>query len=91
MPKPRSPRHAPQPSAPTSRATHPTALPRLLTVDEVAELLRTTRKGVYGLIRRGTLPGVVRLSRRLLVDRDRLLECLQPRRAVSLTTRGDQR
>lgn len=38
----------------------------LLTVDEAAELLRTTRKAVYAAAERGQLPGVVKLGRRLL-------------------------
>ena len=39
----------------------------LLTVKETAKLLRTTPKGVYTMIERGRLPGVVRLGRRVLV------------------------
>ncbi len=72
-------------------APGPAPLPHLLTVDEVAELLRTTRKAVYASIARGVLPGVIRLSRRLLIDRAALVEWLEQRRAVSLTVQGDQR
>lgn len=39
----------------------------LLTVTEAAELLRTSPKGVYALVERGTLPGVVRIGRRVLL------------------------
>ncbi|MEX1365602.1 MAG: helix-turn-helix domain-containing protein [Nannocystaceae bacterium] len=66
-------------------------LPRLLTIDEVAELLRTTRTAIYTKIRRGALPGVIRLSRRLLVDRGQLLQWLDQQRAVSLPPQGEQR
>jgi excisionase family DNA binding protein len=48
-------------------------LPDLLTVAEVAAALRTTPKAVYAMAERGLLPGVVRLGRRLLVDRKHLL------------------
>jgi len=83
-------------SSPSQSATRPSRaslaeLPKLLTVDEVADLLRTTRKAVYALIHRGTLPGVIRLSRRLLIDATILLQWLHEKRAVSLTTQGNQR
>ena len=51
-------------------------LPALLTVDEVADVLRTTRKGIYSQVERAQLPGVVRLGRRLLVREDALLDWL---------------
>lgn len=40
--------------------------PELLTPDDVAELLRTTKENVYTMAQRGQLPGVVRLGRRIL-------------------------
>ncbi len=49
-------------------------LPTLLTVDETAALLRTTRKAVYALIERGQLAGVTRIGQRVLVDRVALLD-----------------
>ena len=55
----------------------------LLTTDETAALLRTTRKAIYAMAERGSLPGVVRVGRRLLVRRDVLLESLCERRAAS--------
>lgn len=59
---PRSPEHG-----------HP---PDLLTPDEAAALLRTTRKAIYALNARGQLPGAIRIGRRLLVDRAVLLRSL---------------
>lgn len=53
-----------------------TDLPLLLTADEVAALLRTTRKGIYAMVERGQLPGVTRLGRRVLVRSDTLLRWL---------------
>jgi len=47
----------------------PARLPYLLTVTEVAEFLRTTRKAVYAMAERGTL-SAVRVGRRLLFKRD---------------------
>lgn len=58
-------------------------LPLLLTADEVAALLRTTRKAVYAMAERAALPGVIRLGRRILVDRDELLRWLDEKRAPS--------
>ena len=51
-------------------------LPFLLTADEAAALLRTTRKAVYAMADRGQLAGVTRLGRRLLIRRDDLLRSL---------------
>jgi len=58
-------------------------LPPLLTPDEAARLLRTTRKAVYAMAERGQLPGVTRLRRRLLVRSDYLLEWLHQNCASS--------
>ena len=58
-------------------------LPALLTVDDAAQLLRTTRKAVYVMIERGQLPGVTRLGRRVLLRSDRLLEWLDQNCASS--------
>jgi excisionase family DNA binding protein len=55
----------------------------LLTVDETAALLRTSRKAVYAMAERHQLPGVTRIGRRLLVRRDDLLSWLDERRAAS--------
>ena len=58
-------------------------LPILLTVDEAADLLRTTRRAIYAMIGRGQLPGVVRVRRRVLLRTDDLLHWLQQKCAPS--------
>ena len=72
------------PSAPSPVAVvDPSQLPYLLTLDEVAGLLRTTRRAVYARAERGLLPGIVYDGRRVLVRRDVLLRSLSERRAGS--------
>jgi excisionase family DNA binding protein len=58
--------------------------PVLLTPNEVAELLRTSRKAIYSMVERGQLPGIVRIGRRLLVREDALLDWLRQRSTPSL-------
>lgn len=60
-----------------------TELPIVLVVDEVASLLRTSRKAVYTMIERDQLPGVTRVRRRVLVRRDLLLHWLRQESAPS--------
>ncbi len=48
------------------------ALPELLTLDDAAAFLRTSRKAAKMMVDRGTMPGVVRIGRRILVRRDDL-------------------
>ena len=43
---------------------------RLLTVDEAAALLRTSRRAIYAMIARRQLPGIVRIRRRVLLRDD---------------------
>ncbi len=59
------------------------ALPLFLTADEVADLLRTSRKAIYSMASRGLLAGSTRVGRRLLFQRDDLLGSLEERRAKS--------
>jgi len=47
-------------------AVDPCSLPDVLTVDEVAELLRVNRNTVYESFRRGELPGGRRLGKRII-------------------------
>jgi len=65
------------------------SVPTLLTVDDVADLLRTTRRAVYAMVERRQLPGIVRIGRRVLVRADELLHWLNQKSASSL--RSEQR
>lgn len=51
----------------------PSSLPPIITVDELAALLRVNRKTVYAAIREGAIPGVVRLGGTIRVCRDAVL------------------
>lgn len=51
-------------------------LPLFLAPEEVAALLRTTRKAIYAMAERGALPGVTKIGRRVLVRQDKLLDWL---------------
>ena len=59
-------------------------LPQFLMVDEVAALLRTSRKAIYAMVERGQLPGVTRVRRRLLVRAEELVDWLNQKRTPSL-------
>lgn len=45
----------------------------LLTADETAALLRTSRNAIYAMVARGQLPGIVRIGRRVLFHRLELI------------------
>ena len=59
-------------------------MPMLLTVDDAADLLRTTRRAIYAMLERRQLPGVIRIRRRVLIRSTELLEWLDQKRAPSL-------
>jgi excisionase family DNA binding protein len=56
----------------------------LLTPQEVAVALRTSRKAIYAMIERDQLPGIVRIGRRVLVRQDALLDWLRQKSTPSL-------
>lgn len=71
----------------------PTMLPFVLTVEEVAGLLRTTVDGVYARVERGQLTGVeglLREGRKVLFHRDKLVRSLE-RPADGRARRGGRR
>ena len=51
--------------------------PPLLTADDVAKLLRVTRKAVYAMVERGQIPGVKRYGRRVRFCRDAIAAWLR--------------
>ena len=57
-------------------ATDSLVLPSVLTVDELATLLRINRKTVYSAIRAGEIPGVRRLGGTIRIHRDAVLAWL---------------
>jgi len=63
--------------------------PEFFTVQEVAEILRTSRAAIYAMVERGQLRGVTRIGRRILIQREALLNWLHERRAPS--PEGDRR
>lgn len=60
------------------------ALPMLLTADDIADLLRVSRKAVYNMVDRGEIPHVLRIGKRLRFHRDDVLLWLDESRAPSL-------
>jgi len=63
--------------------------PILLTVDDAAQLLRTTKRAIYAMIQRRQLPGIVRIGRRVLFRTTDLLDWLHQKSAPS--HRSEQR
>jgi excisionase family DNA binding protein len=55
----------------------------LLTIDETASLLRTSRKAIYAMVARRQMPGVVRLGRRVLIRQADLVSWLRQKSAPS--------
>jgi excisionase family DNA binding protein len=65
------------------------ALPPILTVEEVADLMRIDRKTAYAAIACGEVPGVRRIGRCIRISRDVLLRWLEQGEAKS-AMRGRQ-
>lgn len=59
-------------------------LPPLLTVGELASLLRKSPKAIYTMHERGLLPGAIRVRRQLLFSRSALVRWLDQNRVPSL-------
>jgi len=59
-----------------------------MTAAEVADVLRTSRKVVYEMVRLGRLPGVIRIGRKVLLRRDRLVEFLLEREEQPVSSLG---
>ena len=55
----------------------------LMTVEEAAELLRTSPRAIYAMKSRGQLPGVTSIGRRILFRTDDLLDWLDQKSAPS--------
>ena len=55
----------------------------LMTVPEVASVLRTSPKAIYTMIERRQLPGVLRFNRRVLVNREVLLDWVRQKATPS--------
>ena len=62
---------------------NPGESPTFLTTEETAHLLRTSRKAIYTMVERAQIPGVTRIGRRVLVDRETLLDWLRQKSAPS--------
>ena len=58
-----------------SSSTGPVA-PLLMTTNEMADLLRTSRTAIYAMVGREQLPGVVRIGRRVLFRRADVMKWL---------------
>ena len=63
-------------------------LPLLLTVDDAASLLCTTRRAIYIMVERQQLPGVTRIGRRVLFRSADLLDWLDQKRTPSQKEQG---
>ncbi|HLG54520.1 MAG TPA: helix-turn-helix domain-containing protein [Vicinamibacterales bacterium] len=70
--------------APTALPIRAQGVPALLTTDEVAAMLRTSRKAIYAMVARRQLPGIVRVGRRVLVREDALVDWLRQKSTPSL-------
>lgn len=74
----------PQSSSQTNHRTNTVGEhPFLLTVDEAAALLRTTRRAMYAMVERRQIPGVIRIRRRVLFRAADLLDWLDQKSAPS--------
>lgn len=68
-------------SAGTAPKVH--AFPELMTADDVAAWLRTTRRAIYLMLQRGQLPSPLHVGRRVLWERDVLGTWISEKRVSS--------
>jgi excisionase family DNA binding protein len=66
-------------------------LPMLMTVPEVATLLRTSPSAIYSMVGRAQLPGVTRIGRRVLVRSADLVGWLSCDHDYSPSSKGKRR
>jgi excisionase family DNA binding protein len=64
-------------NAAATAMVEPSPAMTILTVDELAALLRVERKTVYAAITRGDIPGVRRVGRSIRISRDAVLDWLR--------------
>lgn len=62
--------------------------PDVLTVEEVAALLRVDRKSIYAAVARGDVPGVLRLGRLIRFSRELVLRWVREGQIPSRTRRS---
>jgi excisionase family DNA binding protein len=73
-------------SSPSEDSTHAKhlELPELLTVDEVAAWLKTSRKAIYAKAERGAIPGATHIGCRLYFYRSDLLRWVEQGRVPDM-------
>lgn len=64
-----------------SQSSDAAEIPELLTIQEMAGILRTSPKAIYAMVERAQLPGVVRIGRRVLIRRDALAQWLDQKQS----------
>ncbi len=62
---------------PTPQVQPPSVESPVMTVDELAALLRVNRKSVYEAIQRGEIPGIRRIGRTVRASREAVLAWLR--------------
>ncbi len=65
-----------------------TGLPPVLTVDELASLLRVNRDTIYKAISEGKIPGIQKIGRRIRISRDAVIEWLRGKDHVPRSERS---
>ncbi len=76
------------PTEPSETVPDPEQLPPIMTVDELAFLLRVNRKTVYEAIAAKEIPGVCRVGKTIRVSRDVVVSWLRGEGRVSSSRRN---